>query len=104
MTRIVVLGADEFSFTGEKGEQVEVAKVTYVDGGEIEAGRGKGLQVLTIKATRQALAMLREVPGVYDAVLSVRQVGRNVALRCEALSLIGPVPFADILALGSPSK
>lgn len=97
MQRILLLGVEDYQFTGKDGSPVQVRRITYTDGRQQSDNRSRGAIPMTVGATTEALGTVREVPGVYEAILNPVQRGKNVTLEAQALSLVNPVDLTAVL-------
>jgi hypothetical protein len=94
MDRIVVLRVEAYAFDGRDGEKVHVRNVMWTDAIATQDQRERGFQVITSRVDESVLAQLQAVPGVYDAVLRMRQRGRNSELAIAALGMVRPLDLS----------
>lgn len=93
-TRVIVLGARRYSFVNkESGEIIEGTKVFYVEPeGKVEKDT-QGFLPSEANLPLEYYETLGQLPGIYDAEISLNLGTRKPGLKVTGFTLVGPVEF-----------
>lgn len=91
--KVVVLGANRYSFEDDKGRTVEGCKVHYINIGNKPGENELGSIPKAQNMEYSFFNKIGQVPGIYEAKLAFDMRGKNIRINITDFEFIEPVTF-----------